>query len=95
MNGYVRARIDDDLKNAAVAVLEDTGLSVSDVIRVVLTRIAKDKAIPIGLFLPNAKTVAAREAMDRKTPRFRNPQELFGALETETGEAEGQAPAGS
>ena len=71
MNGHVCARIDDDLRNEAAAVLEGVGLSVSDVIRVVLTRIAKDKAIPVGLFAPNATTIAAmneaRNIMNRKT----------------------------
>ncbi len=91
MNGYVRARIDDDLRNQAAAVLEGIGLSVSDVIRVVLTRIAKDKAIPLGLFAPNATTIAAmneaKDIMNSNAPRFQNAQELFGALETK--EAEG------
>ena len=85
MNGYVRARIDDDLKNAAAAVLEDVGLSVSDIIRVVLTRIAKEKAVPAGLFTPNATTIAAMneaiEITDKDMPQFRNAQEMFDALE--------------
>ena len=85
MNGYVRARIDDDLKNEATAVLEDIGLTVSDVIRVLLTRIAREKAVPIELFTPNATTMAAmsesREVMNRKTPGFKNAQEMFSALE--------------
>jgi DNA-damage-inducible protein J len=70
MNGYVRARIDDDI------------------IRVVLTRIAKEKAIPIGLFTPNATTIAAmleaREIMNRDIPAFKTEQEMFIALEAES-----------
>ena len=85
MNGYVRARIDDDVKNAATAVLENVGLNVSDIIRVVLTRIAKEKAVPIGLFIPNADTIAAmREArgiMNSEKLRFKSNQEFFDALE--------------
>ncbi len=90
MNGYVRARIDDEVRNAAAAVLEDVGLNVSDVIRVVLTRIAKEKAIPIGLFTPNSTTIAAmseaRKIMNRKTSRFKNAREMFSALEAKVGE---------
>ena len=86
MAGFVRARIDDDLKVAAAAVLDDIGLSVSDVIRVLLTRIAKEKAVPIGLFTPNAVTIAAmhesREIMKRKTKRFNSAEEIFGGLES-------------
>jgi DNA-damage-inducible protein J len=85
MNGFVRARIDDDVRNKAAAVLEDIGLSLSDVIRVLITRIANDKAIPAGLFTPNAATIAAmteaKEIMMSNTTRFKNAQEMFSALE--------------
>ena len=86
MNGFVRARVDEDLKNAASAVLEDIGLSVSDIIRVVLTRIAKEKAVPFGLFTPNDVTIAAmkeaRELMTKNNTGFSSAQEMFSALET-------------
>ena len=61
MTGFVRARIDDDLKADATAVLDSIGLTVSDVIRMLLTRIAKEKALPIELVVPNARTIAAME----------------------------------
>jgi len=35
---FVRARIDEKLKEEAAAVLADMGLTVSDVVRIVLTR---------------------------------------------------------
>lgn len=50
----VRARIDPELKAQAEAVLSDLGLTSSDVIRMLMTRIAKDKAIPLPLKVPNA-----------------------------------------
>ena len=40
-------------------VIEASGLTVSDVVRVLMTRIARDKIIPPGLFQPNAETLAA------------------------------------
>ena len=43
---FVRARIDEALKVEAAAVLADMGLTVSDVVRIVLTKVAKDKALP-------------------------------------------------
>lgn len=39
----VRARVDETLKNEAAAVLADMGLTVSDVVRIALTKIAKEK----------------------------------------------------
>lgn len=45
----VRARIDGHIKEEAANVLAGMGLSVSDAIRVLLTRIAADKAIPFDI----------------------------------------------
>jgi len=61
-NAVVRSRIDAEVKQKAAAVLEDMGLTVSDVMRIVLTRVAKEKALPFDL-TPNKLT---RETM-RKT----------------------------
>lgn len=45
----VHVRIDDDLKAKASERLADLGLTVSDAVRILLTRIAKDGALPAGL----------------------------------------------
>lgn len=55
---FVRARIDETLKEEAAAVLAELGLTVSDVVRIVLTRVAKEKALPFEMRLPNKLTVA-------------------------------------
>jgi DNA-damage-inducible protein J len=60
-NAYVRARIDQAIKDDATAVLDSLGLTVSDVMRMMLTRIAREKALPIELTRPNAETLAAIE----------------------------------
>ena len=53
---FVRARIDETLKDEAAAVLADLGLTVSDLVRIVLTRVAKDKALPFEMRVPNKLT---------------------------------------
>lgn len=61
---YVRARIDEKLKEEATAVLADMGLTVSDVVRIVLTKVAKEKALPFEMHVPNkltAETLAKSE----------------------------------
>jgi len=61
---FVRARIDETLKNEAAAVLAGMGLTVSDVVRIALTKIAKEKALPFEMRVPNAltaKTLAKSE----------------------------------
>jgi DNA-damage-inducible protein J len=45
----VRARIDGHIKEEACNVLAEMGLSVSDAIRMLLTRIAADKALPFDV----------------------------------------------
>ena len=64
---YVRARIDSGLKEEANAALKAIGLSMSDFIRLALTRVAKEKAVPFKVKVPNAKTKAAmREILARQ-----------------------------
>ncbi len=62
-NTVVRARIDEQSKDEATIVLAAIGLTVSDAFRLLLVRIAKDKALPFEPLVPNKATVAAmREA---------------------------------
>lgn len=88
--GFVRARIDESLKNEAAAVLDEMGLTVSDVVRMVLTRVARDRALPFELRLPNSETrsamVEARDKMARADGGFPAAENLFVALEQETGD---------
>ncbi len=87
-SAFVRARIDERLKDEAAAVLAEMGLTVSDVVRMTLTRVAKDKALPFELKVPNAETRAAieesRAMMKARRARFSDGQELFDALDKET-----------
>src|SRR3546814_6367601 len=84
---FVRARIDETLKDEAAAVLAELGLTVSDVVRMTLTRVAKDHALPFELKVPNAETRAAiessRETMQARRARFTDPKELLDAPDTE------------
>ncbi|HMF68644.1 MAG TPA: type II toxin-antitoxin system RelB/DinJ family antitoxin [Phyllobacterium sp.] len=84
---FVRARIDETVKEEAAAVLAEMGLTVSDVVRITLTRVAKDGALPFELKVPNAETRAAMEEsraiMKARRHRFANAQELFDALDKE------------
>jgi DNA-damage-inducible protein J len=61
-NTVVRARIDEQVKEEASAVLATIGLTVSDAFRLMMMRIAKDKALPFEPLVPNAETVEAMKA---------------------------------
>ncbi len=58
-NAVVRARIDERIKEEATAVLAAMGLSISDAVRLLLTRIARERALPFEPLVPNKKTIAA------------------------------------
>ena len=58
-NTVVRARIDEHIKEEATVVLAAMGLTVSDAFRIMLTRVAREKALPFEPLIPNEKTMQA------------------------------------
>jgi DNA-damage-inducible protein J len=64
-NSVVRARIDERIKQEASAVLEAMGLTVSDAFRLLLFRVARDKALPFEPLAPNEETIASIKAARR------------------------------
>jgi len=78
----VHIRIDEDIKIQASKNLAEMGLSISDAVRVLLTRVATEKEFPFALKVPNAETRAAmEEARAIKQPRFMNAQGILSELE--------------
>ena len=74
----VRARIDGHVKQEATSVLDKMGLSVSDAIRMLLIRVAKEKALPFEVRIPNAETAAAiEEARQGKLRSFETVAEVM------------------
>ncbi|MFD2029397.1 type II toxin-antitoxin system RelB/DinJ family antitoxin [Ancylobacter dichloromethanicus] len=47
-NALVQTRIDAEIRDRASAVLESMGLTVSDAVRILLTRTANEGALPLG-----------------------------------------------
>ena len=67
----VHVRIDKRVKTRAAKTLAAMGLSVSDAVRVLLTRVATEKALPFEIKVPNAATAAAmQEARKGGLPSF-------------------------
>jgi DNA-damage-inducible protein J len=80
-NSVVRARIDEQVKEEASVVLAAMGLTVSDAFRMMLTRIAREGALPFEPLTPNETTLAAmREARSGKTKSAANIEELMADL---------------
>ena len=68
-NAVVRARIDERTKREAAAALKKIGLTLSDAFRLLLVRVAAEKALPFEPLKPNAATVAAMKAARRGRAR--------------------------
>ena len=58
----VHIRVDEKVKAKAAKTLAAMGLTVSDAVRLLLTRIASEKALPFEVRVPNAETVEAMKA---------------------------------
>jgi DNA-damage-inducible protein J len=83
-NALVQTRIDGKVKDEASAVLAAMGLTVSDVVRLMLTRVAHDKALPFEPLIPNAETVAAmREARAGNLKSYESVDALMADLNEE------------
>jgi DNA-damage-inducible protein J len=61
----VHVRVDQKVKEKAARTLAAMGMSVSDVVRILLVRVAAEKALPFELRVPNRETLAAMEAGER------------------------------
>ena len=80
-NQLVQARINGAIKQEASAVLEAMGLTVSDAVRLLLTKIAREHALPFDPLIPNEKTVAAiMESRTSTLPQAHTIDELKKAL---------------
>lgn len=83
-NAVVRARIDEHIKEEASAVLASMGLTVSDAFRMLLTRVAKEHALPFEPLSPNQKTIdAMKEARRGHLKSFTTVQSLMDDLNDE------------
>ena len=77
----VQARIDRAVTEEAAAVLAAMGLTVSGALRLLLTKVAHEKALPFAPLVPNADTIEAmREARQGNLPQFASVEELFDDL---------------
>jgi DNA-damage-inducible protein J len=79
---FVRARMDEKLKNEAAAVLAEMGLTVSDVVRIALTKIAKEKVLPFEMRTPNKLTAETLTKSERgeDVHHAKNADDLFDKL---------------
>jgi DNA-damage-inducible protein J len=77
----VHVRVDEKVKQKAAKTLAAMGMSVSDVVRILLMRVAAEKALPFELRVPNRKTLAAIKAGERgQVSRASNVEAMMAEL---------------
>jgi DNA-damage-inducible protein J len=80
-NTVVRARIDERVKKEAEAVLASIGLTVSDAFRLMMVRIATERALPFQPLIPNDETIEAMKAARRgELTTAKSPENLLNRL---------------
>jgi DNA-damage-inducible protein J len=80
-NAVVRARINERVKEEASVVLKAMGLTASDAFRMMMIRIAQEKALPFEPLIPNEQTIEAIKAVRRgEVSRVASVDELFARL---------------
>lgn len=86
----VHVRVDKKIKAQATETLSAMGLSMSDAVRIFLTRVVAEQRIPFTLRVPNAETREAMAEVDELVKahrtRFSDPEELFESLEKDSSE---------
>lgn len=66
-NALVQTRVNKEVKEEAAAVLAEIGLTISDALRLLLIKVAKERALPFDPFIPGPITIAAmQECLDAK-----------------------------
>jgi DNA-damage-inducible protein J len=74
----VHIRVDEKVKAEATKTLAAMGMSVSDAVRMLLVRVAAEKALPFEVKVPNTTTVKAMQKADRGAgKRFKSADDLL------------------
>lgn len=64
-NAFVRARIDEELKAEATEILAALGLTVSDFVRIGLTKLVRERGLPFDMHVPNKLTAETLDKSER------------------------------
>lgn len=81
----IHVRVDENIKKQAAETLSAMGLTISDAVRVFLTRVVADEELPFAIKAPNAASRAAMaeagELVRNRRARFATAEELIDDLE--------------
>ena len=73
----VHIRVDQKMKKKAAKTLAAMGISVSDAVRMLLVRVAAERALPFDVKVPNATTVKAMKAWKEARASAISPPTIY------------------
>ena len=76
-DAFIRVRLDKELKSEASEILSAMGLSISDLVRMTLTKLVNERDIPFSTYVPNKETI---EAMNEKPEELKTYSTCTGLL---------------
>lgn len=83
-NAVISVNIDKKIKDEAAIILATMGLTPSDLLRIMMTRVAKEKRLPFELLVPNEETIAAMKAVRKgELKSFASVNDLMADLKTD------------
>ena len=77
-NAVIHATVDENTKKQAIDVLATMGLTMSDAVRILFTRIATEKQLPFSPVELNSETLAAMQEFENDNlETYETVEELF------------------
>ena len=81
LNSAVKVRVNSAIKEKAIRRLGEMGVSLSDLVRILLYDLANGQELPVSIRRPNRETMKAIENdLAGRSTRFDNVEDLFEEL---------------
>ena len=85
-DSFIRVRLDKELKLEASDILSAMGLSISDLVRMTLTKLVNERDIPFSTYVPNKETIEAMNEKPEELKTYSSFAELLKEVE-DTGDS--------
>lgn len=85
-DSFIRVRLDKELKSEASEILSAMGLSISDLVRMTLTKLVNERDIPFSTYVPNKETIEAMNEKPGELKTYSSFAELLKEVDKEIAE---------
>lgn len=85
-DSFIRVRLDKELKSEASEILSAMGLSISDLVRMTLTKLVNERDIPFSTYVPNKETIEAMNEKPEELKTYSSFAELLKEVDKEIAE---------